>query len=111
MAYDDPAALVLSWGRRLERAVHYFTTAHLHMRFKSMAVGIVAIAQTSRMQPEAIVALNSLRRTRNIVAHRPNAVEPKDAIAYAMAALVVIGELGAAVPNKLAVTSGAANVA
>jgi hypothetical protein len=111
MAYDDPHALVLGWGRRLERAVHYFTTAHMNRRHQSIGAGIAAIAQLSLMQPTAIVALHGLRRVRNLVAHRRIAVEPHDAIAYAVATLFMIGEIGNVVPNELAIASGAASVA
>lgn len=90
---NAPQALVLDWWRRLELTlVDYFQSfGEKRPRWRSEEER--RIATDPRLGPEVASALSQLRRTRNIVAHQQTNLATADAVAYAGAALRMIGKL------------------
>ena len=112
LAENTPHALILEWWRRTEGALAYFTIAHCGRRFDSSYAALTRVESDPRLGPHVVQALHGLRRIRNAVAHGPRIhIAPADATLYAALALHFIGIVGSAVPNDLAVSSGAALVA
>lgn len=109
LAENAPHALVLDWWRRMEGALAYFTIAHYGQRFDTSYEALSWLESDTRLGPHIVQALHGLRRIRNAVAHGPRIhIAPEDATLYATLALHLIGIIGNAVPNDLAISSGAA---
>jgi hypothetical protein len=92
--------------------IDYFTIAHYGRRFDTCYRAITQLETDPQLDPHVAQALHGLRRIRNAVAHGLRIyIAPEDATLYAALALRFIGIVGSAVPNDLAMSSGAALVA
>lgn len=90
---NAPHALVLDWWRRLERTLDDYFQSFGEKRPRWRTEEERRIATDSRLGPEVASALSQLRRTRNMVAHQQTNLATTDAVAYAGAALRMIGTI------------------
>jgi len=111
LSLNTPHALISDWWRRLSRAMDYFVVAYYGEARRTSIESMELLAADTRIGPNVAARLHGLRRIRNRIEHGPTPqVWPAEAAAYAQEALDLIGLIGNAVPNELAIRSGAACV-
>ena len=111
-AHDAPQALLLDWWCRLERILSYYYIAYFGEHPRSAFVAIELVARDVRISQFTVDALHRLRVTRNKIAHgHAHITAAEEAASYAAEAHELAWRIGACVPDELALSSGAANVA
>jgi len=108
LAPNTPHALVLDSWRRLERTIDdYSVVVHECPRPRQDRY-IPALRDDPRIGPFVAEEIDGLRRRRNEVAHGGGAdLAPDEAAQFARRSLDLIGVIGCAVPDDLAMPTGA----
>ena len=89
----------------------YFVMAHYGKPCQTSFKSIELLEVDRRIVINLTAKLHAMRQFRNRIVHGPTPlVSPEEASAYAQDALSIIGLLGDAVPDDLAIESGAAHI-
>ena len=110
-ALNNPHGLICDWWRRLNRSMDYFVVAYHGKPCQTAFESVEVLARHSRIPPNVVLRLHKLRRFRNRIEHGPTAtISAPEAEEYAWEMLELIGVITNAVPDSLAIESGAAGV-
>lgn len=111
LAPNNPHALVLDWWRRLERAIDYYFVAYYGRRRPKHAEYLEVLRADSRIGDAAASEIDRLRMRRNEIAHGGGEwLSPAEAEVFARSVLSLEWMIGCAVPDKLALETGAGRV-
>lgn len=94
LAIESPCALILEWGRRLERAVKNFAGV-VGVSEGPWGKYVKALLNDTLVGKEVSSEINRLRNMRNKVAHEPpSGIAARDAIEFARKAEEIVWLLG-----------------
>jgi hypothetical protein len=111
LAPNNPHALILDWWRRLERAIDYYFVAYYGRRRPTVIEYLEVFEADPQIGAAAASEIDRMRLRRNEIAHgTDNPLSPAEAAAFAERALDLEWTIGCAVPDQLALETGAGRV-
>lgn len=94
LALNTPHALILDWGRRVDRGIDYYFRARDLRRPMSRAEVEQRLASDANLGDEVAAQVRKLREFRNAVAHEPTkSISVEEAACYAQTALNLVWQI------------------